>query len=506
MHPADAPSPCPTPFSLTAHVLAAGRARPEKSALQILSPTGAERWSYARLIAAVEGLTAALIALGLRDGGRVLLRLGNSADFPVAFLACIAAGLLPVAAPAGLTAPEVTALAADLDPSLILAAPGASLPDPCPAPVLTRDQMRATYDGPGRAPLTGAPDRPAYLVYTSGTSGRPRAVLHAHRAIWARAMMHRGWYGLTEGDRLLHAGAFNWSFTLGTGLLDPWTLGATALVPAEGVTPAQMPLLLRRHDATLFAAAPGIYRQILKSYDKIDLPHLRHGLTAGESLSPHLRAAWEAATGRPLHEAYGLSECSTFISGSPDRPAPDGAIGFPQPGRRVAILDDEGALLPADAEGTIAVHRSDPGLFLGYWGAEAETMARFRGDWFLTGDRAARTDGGAIRFAGRTDDMMNAGGFRVSPAEVEAALAPCPGAGEVAAFETRVGPATTIIALAYTGTATAEALAALANARLAPYKRPRRYDHHASLPHTPNGKINRRALRDGALQEKDAMP
>ena len=103
----------------------------------------------------------------------------------------------------------------------------------------------------------GDPDRPGYIIYTSGTSGQPRAVTHAHRAIWARRMMWEGWYGLTENDRLLHAGAFNWTYTLGTGLLDPWTRGATALIPGKGVTPDTLGLLMQQHDATIFAAAPG---------------------------------------------------------------------------------------------------------------------------------------------------------------------------------------------------------------------------------------------------------
>jgi hypothetical protein len=91
----------------------------------------------------------------------------------------------------------------------------------------------------------GDPDRLAYLVFTSGSSGEPKAVAHAHRAIWARRMMVQGWYGLTPEDRLLHAGAFNWTFTLGTGLLDPWAIGATALIPAPGVPIEALPLLMR---------------------------------------------------------------------------------------------------------------------------------------------------------------------------------------------------------------------------------------------------------------------
>ena len=96
------------------------------------------------------------------------------------------------------------------------------------------DALRAMRSLPPCAYAMGDPDRMAYAVYTSGTSGKPRAVAHAHRAIWARQMMFDGWYGIGADDRLLHAGAFNWTFTLGTGLMDPWTVGATALIPEPG--------------------------------------------------------------------------------------------------------------------------------------------------------------------------------------------------------------------------------------------------------------------------------
>src|SRR5690606_13333374 len=109
----------------------------------------------------------------------------------------------------------------------------------------------------------------------------PMAVVHAHRAIIARGMMHDGWEGLTEADRLLHAGAFNWTYTLGTGLMDPWTVGATALIPGAGVQAGRLASLLQQYEATIFAAAPGVYRQMLRAALPA-LPHLRHGLSAGE--------------------------------------------------------------------------------------------------------------------------------------------------------------------------------------------------------------------------------
>ena len=286
---------------------------------------------------------------------------------------------------------------------------------------------------------------------------------------------------------------FNWTFTLGTGLLDPWVNGATALIPAAGVTPAQLPLLMKRFDATILAAAPGVVRQMLKAGPMPALPRLRHGLVAGEALAPSLRAEWRAATGTDLHEALGMSECSTYLSGSPVRPAPEGTTGYPQPGRRIALLDADGA--EAD-EGQIAIDRHDPGLMLGYLNDTDATSARLSGGWFLTGDHARRGQGGALTYLGRRDDMMNAGGFRVSPLEVELALSGLEGISELAVTDFEVKPGVHVIACAYVANDDHDGeLTARADAVLARYKQPRLYRRLPALPRGANAKLNRRALR-----------
>ncbi|MCE5972281.1 acyl--CoA ligase [Sinirhodobacter sp. WL0062] len=489
-------APPPAAFNLAAHVLACAPSMGERSAMQILRPTGAERWSYARLEAAVRGAGTGLLAAGLTPGDRVLLRLGNTPEFPVAFLGAIAVGLVPVPTSSQLTVPEVTRIAQEIRPAAVIAGDGIALPD-WPAPIIPEAQLRGFEALPPCDYAIGDPNRLAYLIYTSGSSGRARAVMHAHRAIWARQMMHQGWYGMTGADRLLHAGAFNWTYTLGTGLMDPWTLGATVLIPGAGVTPDQLPLLLRRFDATICAAVPGVYRQILKNHANLSLPRLRHCLTAGEAMPTSVRARWNEATGTKIFEALGMSECSTFISASPTRPAPEGAMGYPQDGRSIAVLDQTGAPVARGEAGILAVHRADPGLFLGYWEQPEETASRFTadGEWFLTGDSVAMAEDGAISYLGRNDDMMNAGGFRVSPLEVEATMATCPDAGEVAAVEIRVKAEASVIALAWTGPATEAALTEHAAQNLARYKQPRLWRHVATLPRNANGKIDRRALR-----------
>lgn len=489
-----APAPCPAPFNLAEYVLAAGRATPDRIALVILRAGGAERWSYGRLSDAVLGVAGGLLDRGLRPGDRLLLRLGNGVSFPLAFLGAIAAGIVPVPTPAGLTAPEVARVVALVRPAMIVAGPGIALPDSAPVPVLTETDLRGFENGPRTDWSMGDPERLAYVVMTSGTSGTPRAVAHAHRAVWARRMMHQGWEGLGPSDRLFHAGALNWTYTLGTGLFDPWSVGATAMVMAEGTGIAQIPLLLKRHQVSIFAAVPGVYRKILSDNPTLALPHLRHGLSAGEKLPPALRTAWQQATGTDLHEAMGMSECSTFLSSSPDRPAPEGATGNAQPGRRIAVLGEDGAPVERGAPGILSIRRDDPGLFLGY--LDGETINPPKGDWFQTGDIVTMDASGAFQSLGRADDMLNAGGFRVSPVEIEAAMNAHPGVTASAAVELPVRPDVTVIALAYTGTAGTGALEEHARTCLAPHKQPRLYLAKNSLPVTANGKINRRALRE----------
>ncbi|WP_439137398.1 class I adenylate-forming enzyme family protein [Roseicyclus sp.] len=484
--------PCPAPFNLADYVLTAGRATPDKIALAVLGPARAERWSFARLETAVRAMAGGLRGLGLAPGARVLLRLGNDTHFPVAFLGAIAAGLVPVPTAQGLSVAELDSMSPLIAPDAILAAPGVTLPSAPGCKVVT--DLAALMAGPADSFALGDPDRPAFIVFTSGSSGRPKPVVHAHRAIWARRMMWDGWYGLRPDDRVLHAGAFNWTFTLGTGLLDPWSIGATALIPAPGTKPEALTLLLKRHDATIFAAVPGVFRKLLKSADPLQLPKLRHALSAGEKLSQLLREQWQDATGCMIHEALGMSECSTFISGSPARPAPAHSLGFPQPGRRIAVLGPNGAAVAKGDVGILAIHRDDPGLMLGYLGADFLPKLPLRGAWFATGDLVSAASSGALLYHGRHDDILTTGGYRIAPLEIEAAFHDAAGLIECAATALPVKADTDVLALAYSGTATPEALAALAAARLARYKQPRLYLPLESLPRSANGKLDRKAL------------
>jgi len=235
--------------------------QPDKIALEVVGAVAPEQWTYGALYAAVAGFARHLQDEGVRPGDRVLMRLGNTPDFPIVFLGAILAGAVPIPTSSQLTQAEVTKIAAQTKPRLVVAGRDIALPEG-DGPVLSQKDLAQTYAKSAPSIDMGDPNRPAYIIYTSGTSGVPRAVEHAHRAIWARRMMWEGWYGLRPDDVMLHAGAFNWTYTLGTGLMDPWAIGASALIPAEGTDPRDLPRLIAQHQATIFAAAPGVYRRM----------------------------------------------------------------------------------------------------------------------------------------------------------------------------------------------------------------------------------------------------
>lgn len=504
----------PTPFGMSAYCVADPAQRaPERDALVVVHGDGEDsRWTFAQVDDIVRAVAAGLLGLGLRPGDRVLLRMGNRADFPFVFFGAIAAGLVAVPTSAQLTAAEAGRLLDDCGAAVIALDPDLELEVPHDMPVITSETIAGWVAGDERAEHDlGDPDRPAFITYTSGTTGRPKGVVHAHRSAWGRRPMYRGWYGLDEGDVMLHAGALNWTYTLGVGLTDPWANAATAIVhdgPRDGLV---WPRIVHSHKATHLAAVPGVYRHLLRHGDPStwDLSSLRAALVAGEALPSALWQEWIEATGVPLYESLGMSEISTFASTGPDVPVRAGTPGRAQPGRRIAVLDperlDDPTPLPPNEIGRLAVHRDDPGVMLGYWQRPDETAEVMRGEWFVTSDLAEIDEDGYLTYHGRADDVMNAMGYRVSPVEVEDALAGTPGVAEVAVSTLDVGDGVSVVcAWVVPGDpegdreALQRSVIDRAAERLAPYKRPREVRFVEALPRTTNGKIVRRSLAAAA--------
>lgn len=462
-----------------------------------------ESWSYGELWERVAAIGRGLLARGLEPGDRVLVRLPHSPEYAFAFFGATLAGLVPIPASPQLTSEETEFLLADGAAAAVISAAETRIAGFAGVAV-DLDEL-AEIDGPGPLPETRAED-PAFLVYTSGTTARPKGVLHAHRTIRGRLLMREGWEGFRPGDVTLHAGTLNWTYTLGVGLMDPWLAGAHALLFGGRYDAAGWPAILKRYGVTVFCAVPTVYRQMLKYGRPEDagLTALRHGLCAGEPLPVALIEEWRSRVGTDLYEALGMTELSTYISSGPLTPVRPGSPGRPQAGRRVAILPEDGEgsdatrPLPSGTAGLLAAHRSDPGLMLGYWRRPEEERAVYRGDWFVGGDLATIDDDGYVWFHGRADDIIKSFGYRLSPVEIEAALATHPSVAEAAVVAVPVAEEKTLVVAAIVpqeGAVIGEpALRRHAEQHLAGYKRPHEYRLVEALPRTRNGKVQRSAL------------
>ena len=346
-------------------------------------------------------------------------------------------------------------------------------------------------------------DDPAYLVYTSGTTGYPKGVLHAHRALLGRQPAAQYWFNYSESshDRIMHSGKFNWTYVLGSGLMDPLYLGKTVIVH-EGKNDAQVWLnLIQKHQATIFIGVPTIYRQILQktAASQVDIPSLRHYMSAGEHLSDEVLSQWKSRFGLDIYEAVGMSEFSYYLSQSQYRPIRPGSAGFPQPGHNIKLLNPETLEEVATGEeGMISVPLDDPGIFLRYWNLDDETAKYKHDGYFFTGDFARYDVDGYIWFLGRKDDIIKSFGYRVSPYEIERVYKGHPDVADCAAVGEEIEKDKLLVViyviLKPEATTSPDDLLAFGKQHLAAYKTPKTVYLAKDFPRTKNGKILRKDI------------
>ncbi|CAN4269209.1 Acs Acyl-coenzyme A synthetases/AMP-(fatty) acid ligases [Methylophilaceae bacterium] len=496
---------------------------------------GTSQITFAELASRTDQFAQLLRNIGVAAGDRVLIRLPNSLDYPIAFLGTMKRGAISVPTSTLLTAEEVAYLAKDSAATVLVTDKAAwpalhdhlsNLPNlkqvflsgvgeiqpHASLKVSDLSQQLAAISHCEGNHATAADD-PAYLVYTSGTTGYPKGVLHAHRALIGREPAAKYWFNFAEDqqDRIMHSGKFNWTYVLGTGLMDPLYLGKTVIVH-EGKNDADLwTRLIAKHAATIFVGVPTIYRQIIQKSTaaKADVPSLRHCMSAGEHLSDEVLQQWRGRFGRDIFEAVGMSEFSYYLSQSVFRPIRPGSAGFPQPGHAIQLLNpDTLEAVPPGEEGMICVPDSDPGLFLRYWNLDEET-AKFKHDgWFFTGDYARYDADGYIWFLGRKDDIIKSFGYRVSPYEIERvykshpAVADCAAVGEELEKDKLL--VVTYVILQPDASVTADELLAFGKQHLAAYKTPKTVYLTKDFPRTKNGKILRKDINNQIAYAKSA--
>ena len=421
--------------------------------------SGTSQITFKELAKKTDQFALCLLSLGLKREDRVLIRLPNSLDYPISFLGAMKAGCISVPTSTLLTAEEVVYLAKDSSATVLVtdkkmweSIDEGLLPEQLKFIFVTGSgdvkqsskfqviELQSKLEEMGDVNLkvkTNAND-PAYLVYTSGTTGYPKGVLHAHRAIIGRQPASKYWFDFEgEDDRIVHSGKFNWTYVLGSGLMDPLHLGKTIVV-YEGKNHADTWMnLIQKHKATIFIGVPTIYRQILQKTDfkSSDVPSLRYCMSAGEHLSDEVLNQWGERFDQDIYEAVGMSEFSYYLSENKFNPIRPGSAGFPQPGHDIKLLDPETLQeVNVGEEGMICVPDNDPGLFLRYWNLPEETEKHIHDGWFFTGDFAKYDPDGYIWFLGRKDDIINSFGYRVSPYEIERVFKSHPDIADCAAI------------------------------------------------------------------------
>lgn len=352
------------------------------------------------------------------------------------------------------------------------------------------------------------------LYFTSGTTAFPKMVPRDHGYALAHAITGKYWMDLREGDVHWTLTDTGWAKAAWGLLFPPWLMGATTVLyeGASRFDPDFHLKLIGELGVTTFCAPPTIYRLFAQQdLSRYDLSSLRHSIGAGEPLNPEAIRVWHDATGTVPLDGYGQTETVNVVANFPAMEVRPGSMGKPVPGVDVAIVDDDGAELPAGEVGHIAVRLTDPwppGLFRGYWKDDEANARCFRNGWYYTGDTATRDDDGYLWFVGRADDVISSSSYRISPFEVESALQEHPAVAENAVVG-KPDPTRGEIVKAYVVLAQgfepsddlAREIQDFVKEQTAPYKYPREIVFRAELPKTISGKIRRVELRAEARIE-----
>ena len=523
-------------------VIAAGNHHP---ALHIVEEDGTETIrSFAELSAASNRVANFLDALGARRGDCLLLMLGNEVALWETVLAAIKLGVVVTPATTLLTTADLqdrvdrgrvrhvitsTANASKFDhvtgAFTRIAVGDAAGPKGPALPTLSGPDRLAVDVGPvlsDRPPLSGwhryeaaheadagfvaseatqAGD-PMLLYFTSGTTAKPKLVVHTHQSYPIGHLSTMYWIGLQPGDRHWNISSPGWAKHAWSSFFAPWNAEATVFIFNYARFNAAAVLdALVRHRVTTLCAPPTVWRMLIQQPLGDYRVALREALSAGEPLNPEVIEQVQHAWGVTIRDGYGQTETTAQIGNSPGQPVKIGSMGRPLPGYDVVLLDPEGRVSATDGE--ISLHLADRpvGLTDGYADDEAKTSDAMRDGYYHTGDIAARDGDGYLTFIGRADDVFKASDYRLSPFELESVLIEFHAVIEAAVVPSpdplrhAVPKAFVTLAAGFDPSPKLAAeILAHCRERLAPYKRIRRIEF-ATLPKTISGKIRRIELR-----------
>jgi acetyl-CoA synthetase len=493
-------------------VVAQGNPRP---ALWIVRD-GAEdvRVSYAELAERSSRMASFLRARGVGRGDAILLMLSNTLALWEVMLAAIKLGACVVPSTTQLTEADlrdrvarggvrhvVTDAAgaekvAAVDAPLTRFAIGDAPPGWIPLDAAGEASPRFTADGPTRR------DDPLLLYFTSGTTAKPKLVLHTHQSYPVGHLSTMYWIGVKEGDVHQNISSPGWAKHAWSSFFAPFNAGATVLVHDAPRFSAKRTIeLLSRCQVSTLCAPPTVWRMLI--VDELGpKPAALHDLvSAGEPLNPEVIERVREAWGITIRDGYGQTETTAQVGNTPGQEVRLGSMGRPLPGYEVVLVDAAGR---EAQEGEIALRlaKRPLGLMVGYLDDPERTAAVTAGGYYRTGDEALRDEGGYFHYVGRGDDVFKSSDYRISPFELESALIEHPAVAEVAVVPSpdplRLSVPKAFVVLRPGLAPSVELgreLLEFSRATLAPYKRVRRIEF-AELPKTISGKIRRVELRN----------
>ena len=482
--------------------------------------------TYADLQALIWRAAAMLGELGIGPGDRFIMVVSDEPAFPAVFLGGLRIGAVPVPVSTMLKAPEVALMAADSEAVAVVlsepftghasvlaeAAPGLRSvvvvdsglqpagPPPQLPPAVSLHQwssFAAARPVPA-APTTAA--TPGFWLYTSGTTGRPKAAVHRHGDIRAVAVTYAADVLQIGPDDVCYSVAkLFFAFGLGNALMFPLAVGASAVIDPLPPTPARVAELAARHRPTLFFAPPGFCAALADAGVPAEaLASVRATVTAGETLPAEVYRRFRARFRVEMLDGIGSTEAlHIFCSNHPGQVRP-GSTGRPVAGYDLRLTDDTGEVI-TDAEATGSLWVRGASVTTGYWRRPEVNAATFVDGWCRTGDVYRRDAEGYYWVVGRNSDMIKAGGIWVAPAEVEAVLLEHPAVLEAAVVGGRTGDGLEQV-VAFVVPASGHRvdgaeLLGHCRERMAAFKRPRTIHVLDALPKTATGKIQRYALR-----------
>ncbi len=476
-----------------------------------------EKLTYAELNEQAHRFAQGLQDLGFEQEQRVLLCMHDNLHWPVAFLGCILAGVVPIAVNTLLTSNDYQYMLRDSRAQgLIVSKALWPMFDAILPQVMGLKQVivdAGDSDMPGMSLeqlLRQSPrlqecahtlaDDVCFWLYSSGSTGSPKGTLHLHSHVMQTAELYgRAVLGLNQEDVVFSAAKLFFAYGLGNALSFPLAVGATTVLLSTRPTPKDVFSLLEKHQPTVFFGVPTLFASLLAEEQRPGKSalNLRVCGSAGEALPAEIGNKWHAEYDVDILDGIGSTEMlHIFLSNRPGR-VRYGTTGEVVPGYALRLINDEGQECAEGELGELQI--SGPSAAIMYWNNRQKTKHTFAGEWTRSGDKYSRDADGYYTYGGRSDDMLKVGGIYVSPFEVEASIMTHPSVLEAAVIgvsdEDGLTKPKAYVVLKQDKHLDEAGLKAHVKSQLAPYKYPRWVEFIAELPKTATGKIQRFKLR-----------